>query len=485
MAASKPPTRAIAKFLERTSAPVYIVDNEYVISYANQACADWVGVPLSELISSKCTYTSHQSKTELEEQIQGLCPPPESLEAAVHRRPISFSVSAGGKGPSDVWRDATAHPMLDSGDVPIGVLVIGEPSDREVPPTTDPIECCLGPEQLHAALREIRSVHDRLYSLESLVGTSPFAHRLRRQVESAIETNMDLLIIGPRGTGKEHLARTIHQARHQQKDIELTPIHCSIADQPIIQQTIKDIVTSRSRSDSKPADHHDWLLLLDIDQLDGAAQQEIFGFIQLPNFALRTLATTSVALTDLAQQGNFSQELAYHLSAVSVELVPLDQRQLDIPFLAQALLERENIHRDRQLSGFTKSAMQQLAEFHWPENIDQLQRVIQLAIERSSSSQITPEDFPEEFNHGLQALRIGRNVEVEIQMDQYLAEIEKELISRALRQAKNNKTKAAKLLGISRPKLIRRTQHFELEESSLGESRSMEKLDSSAFEELE
>jgi transcriptional regulator with PAS, ATPase and Fis domain len=84
----------------------------------------------------------------------------------------------------------------------------------------------------------------------------------------------------------------------------------------------------------------------------------------------------------------------------------------------------------------------------------------------------------------MSALRIGTRVETEINLEQFLGQVEKELIARAIKQAKDNKTKAAKLLGISRPKLLRRLQHFELDASEAKDGNS-DQLDPSVFEELD
>ena len=172
---------------------------------------------------------------------------------------------------------------------------------------------------------------------------------------------------------------------------------------------------------------------------------------------------------------------------MTIELVSLARRQSDVPFLAQALLERDNIRRDRQLTGFSVNVMQQFIEFHWPENIDQLNRTIQVAARAATGTEVGEPDLPDEFLNSLKAMRIGSASETEIQLDQYLNEIEKELVARALRQAKGNKTKASRLLGISRPKFLRRLNFFGLEgfESEAADVEQSGELDSSAFEELD
>jgi DNA-binding NtrC family response regulator len=483
---SKTSAKTLAKLFDRATAPVYMVSSDHLIMYANEACAAWVGLDLETLLSCPCVYTSQELDDPAQNRVPGLCPPPSLLEPTPTSNPAHprFVVWAIGQRDQKSWREATMNPLLDADRNHLGVLVVCDDTKLLQPPSSDLIATGVESADVHAALAEIRRSSDRLYSLESLVGNSPFANRLRRQVESAIESNSDLLIHGPAGSGKEHLARTIHATRNNGS--ELLPVHCAIADQRLIQQNIKDIVASRSPStfDSKKSD---WLLLLDVDRLGEAAQIELLGFFQLPNFPLRTFATSTESLIELAGRGDYSVDLAHHLSTMTIELVSLARRQSDVPFLAQALLERDNFRRDHQLTGFSINVMQQFIEFHWPENIDQLNRIIQVAARTTTGTEVAEADLPDEFLNSLKAMRIGSARVTEIQLDQYLNEIEKELVARALRQAKGNKTKASKLLGISRPKFLRRLNFFGLEdlESDSSDIEPAGELDSSAFEELD
>jgi len=492
MAKSKPSPKTISRIFERTTAPAYVVGTDHVISYANEACAKWVGIPIETLIASTCVYTSQDLNDETKNKVQGLCPPPQLLSAAPEpsKTQTVFVASTDKHGTKKSWRNATASLFFNGDGNLLGVLVICEDTELSAPPTPPTSSASLAPHQLHSTLASIRRETDRIYTLESLVGISPFANRLRRQVSTAIGCNSDLLIHGPAGSGKEHLSRTIHSARDRTDSSELLPVHCSIADQRLIQQNIKDIVDCRTGSHSgsittTDSQEPDWLLLLDVDSLGDGAQVELLGFFQLPNFPLRTIATASSSLIELANRGEFSIELAHHLSTMTIDLVPLKKRQDDIPLLAQALIERDNPWRERQLSGCSDQVMQKFIEFDWPENIDQLNRIIQDAARNTSGSEIQVSDLPQEFLDTIDAMRIGRRSETVIQLDQYLNEIEQELVARALKQAKGNKTKASKLLGISRAKLLRRIQFFGLDRTDTPDPSDPDQLDSSAFKELE
>ena len=253
----------------------------------------------------------------------------------------------------------------------------------------------------------------------------------------------------------------------------------------LIQQRIKEI-TNELPSSGKISLAPIWLLLLDIDRLAPAAQSELLGFLQLPEFPLRTIGTSTLSQDELITSSHFSTELANHLGVMVINMVPLTERTEDIPLLSQALLERDNNHRKKQLSGFADETLQLFLEFNWPENIDQLNRTIQLAGLNADSTLIQSKDLPDEFQQSLKAMRIGTSKETKINLDEFLRGVEEELIARAMRESKGNKAKAASLLGISRPKLLRRLQNFASPLQRADQQASpTDEIDSSAFEELE
>jgi DNA-binding NtrC family response regulator len=486
MANPKPSPRILNRSFDRALSPVYLVSPDFVITYANPACAQWCAAELEHILALKCVFSS-QPLDDHQNKIKGLCPPPSHFEPQdpPSIAPRSFTASAIDLENTTSWKSAWTYLLKDAEEKLLGLLVICDPYTSKSPPETKPESPDFLSETLHAQLAAIRAQSDRIHSLEGMVGSSSFSRQCRRRVTAAIQCDADLLITGPPGSGKEHLAKTIHAARDPERHIELLPIHCAIADQKLIQQRIKEIISELPAGGSKPKTQT-WLLLLDIDRLEQAAQHELLGFLQLPEFPLRTIGTTTLTLNELTASAQFSTELTNQLGVMVIEMESLSKRVEDIPLLSQALLERDNNRRKKQLSGFANETLQLFIEFNWPENIDQLNRTIQLAALNADSALIQPDNLPDQFHQSLRAMRIGTAKETKINLDQFLREIEKELISRAMREAKGNKAKAASLLGISRPKLLRRLQNFEIpfEHVEPGTNHGDE-IDSSAFEELE
>ena len=504
------------KMLDRCSQPIYILDADQHVLFANQACADWIGVELQQLKNVRCVYSASPLTDPAENAVRGLCPPasffklsPDGYEQLLEEQGDRFAIFSSRNNPNQthseanefaigdsfIWQQAIFRPLTDDGSQLTGVFVIASGIDQKSR------SACNGSQDemllnglshsatLHQLLAEVESEARDKFRIQSLVGTSQTALLLRRQARAASQSQADLLILGPTGIGREHLAQTIFHERtddsatdsSSNESSRLIAIHCAIADPSMIQNSIRQFAGDNSSS------NQNGLLLLNVEDLDSSAQSELLGFLQLPEFSPKMIATSRRSLIQLSSEGHFNIELAHRLSTTVIEMLPLQERPEDVPLLAQAILESNNHKRDAPMTGFTTAAMEMIAEFSWPENVDQLQRAIRQASEKATGKKITQTDLPDWFHSAVTAERIGRSQTVEIKLDEYLQEIEAELIRRALKSTKGNKSKASKMLGISRPKLLRRIQILELE-SVVGKPAAndrTETVDESAFEEAD
>jgi len=124
------------------------------------------------------------------------------------------------------------------------------------------------------------------------------------------------------------------------------------------------------------------------------------------------------------------------------------------------MLEDVNAAGGPQFSGFRAEAMDQLVMYPWRGNFDELRTVIQQAARRATSPLIGPNDLPDALHHAARAAAHQRRAPEPIVLDQYLERIEAELIRRALKRSKGNRARAARLLGISRARLLRRIEQL-------------------------
>jgi DNA-binding NtrC family response regulator len=165
----------------------------------------------------------------------------------------------------------------------------------------------------------------------------------------------------------------------------------------------------------------------------------------------------------LASAGEFSAALAGQLSTITIELPALAERKEDLPLLAQSFLEEVNARGGKQVAGFTGEALDLLCEYSWPENLDELSAVVRQAHERSQGAEVAARNLGETIHCSAGAKVHPPRVDETIVLGEFLASVEKELIARALKRAKGNKTKAAKLLGLTRPRLYRRLVQLGME----------------------
>ena len=152
-----------------------------------------------------------------------------------------------------------------------------------------------------------------------------------------------------------------------------------------------------------------------------------------------------------------------------IALPPLAARAEDIPPLAQLFLEKVNAEGAKQVGGFSPETLDQLRLYSWPNNTDELIEMIRQAHDRAKGAVVRASDLPQRIALAADAAAVPRHQTETIELDAFLAKIELELMRRALQQAKGNKAAAARSLGISRQRLLRRWQQFESDPSGRGD----------------
>jgi DNA-binding NtrC family response regulator len=182
-------------------------------------------------------------------------------------------------------------------------------------------------------------------------------------------------------------------------------------------------------------------------------------------FPRRLISTAAASIAELSQRGKFRADLASHLATIVIHLPPLKERIEDLPQLAQIFLEDCNRRGAKQVAAFTPESLDRLDAYPWPGNLDELAAIVATAHQNAAETEIKPEELPEQIRLAAQAATHPRKAEEPIQLDEFLERVERELIRRAIARAKGNKTKAARLLGLTRPRLYRRMIQLGLEEA--------------------
>ncbi|MCS7306174.1 MAG: sigma 54-interacting transcriptional regulator [Thermoguttaceae bacterium] len=442
--------RKLARLIDLARQPVYLLDAESRLIYCNQACAEWVGVPGEMLLGQKCLYHSQAEPGSVEAAATGLAPPPEAWSNWVTTAGVT-----GGRFAQPLRRRLACFvPLNDEDGEPLGLLVLVQEEDLPEKDQDIPIPAASTPwpdeaAHLHETIRQFHLEKAGRYRMDGLIGEVLWMQRVRAQVDAAAASRANVLIVGPTGSGREHTAQAIYYATEPTGRGPLIPLDCAIMPEELIQATLMNLHHRYPPSSAtRPT-----LLLLEVDQLPAEAHRILEESAR--RSAFRVLSTARMSLLDLAEQEAFPPQLAVWLSTLVIELPPLAQRRQDIPLLAQAFVEQLNAQGGKQIRGFSPEALDRLDAYDWPGNLDELAQVVAEAYKKADGPLITVADLPKTIHLAWDAAAYPRRPEQKIVLDEFLKKIEGELVRRALRQAKGNKAKAARLLGLSRPRLYR------------------------------
>lgn len=374
-----------------------------------------------------------------------LCPPLEAFSGHQSRFLVNFCPNGNPE-----FRRAIGLPIALYGEPP-SVLVIVD-ANSQTAQSLNPSQHGQEQYSLHDLLNLIRSEMNFDHGFDPLLGDSPVARRVRRQVQAIAEHRAECLLIGPVGSGRRQIAETIHYSSGELTS-PLIPIKAELCDPELIQSTIRELFSTK---ESESAKEQGKLLLLNSERLDEPSQIELREFLGMADFSLEIIATASCSLIDLAEQGGFDRELAFRLSSFEIYLRSLRERQADLPVLIQSQIEKFNAEGGRQVGGANKPAMQLLLDYHWPGEFEELVEVIESSCSSATGPNIVKADLPKRLIQAESAREVSPRDSEKIDLPQFLQEVETELIRRAVRVAKGNKTEAASLLNLSRASLLRR-----------------------------
>ena len=307
-----------------------------------------------------------------------------------------------------------------------------------------------------------RALKQRLQRIEGtseLVGASPGMQRVRRMISKVAPTNSTVLVLGDTGTGKELVARALHD-ESLRAEMPFVPINCGALPENLIES---ELFGHRKGSFTGAEEHRvglfevasgGTLFLDEIGELPKAMQAKLLRFLESGEIRrvgenesfccdVRVICATHRQLDEMVEQDQFREDLWFRVNTFEIALPPLRERSEDIPQLARHLVARfrGNLPPDQEV--FAAEALAELAEHSWPGNVRELANVIEHAMILCDRLPISAEHLPRRFAsrriHRLSPSSSGRT----------LREIEMEAIYEALERRGGNKPKAAQELGIS------------------------------------
>ncbi len=313
-------------------------------------------------------------------------------------------------------------------------------------------------QRLRVELLEVRIRLHARHGFDTLIGFGPAHRRLLDQVAAAAATSIPVLIVGEPGTGKRLVARTIHQlgARRQ---APLVPFDCATLPPEVLERELFGVLEGTESARLALPDGST-LLIGDILDLPRDLQGRLAANLDA---RVRLLATTVGDPEAALRAERLRADLFHALTTLVIRLSPLRERLEELPVLAQHRLERANLRGGRQRSGFAAEALSVLLAYDWPGNLRELARVVDEGHATGEGDVIEIDDLPATIRGSLGASYNPPPLPPEvIPLDDLLTQVERRLIEHALQRARQNKSRAAELLGISRPRLYRRIKELNL-----------------------
>ncbi|MEE4310558.1 MAG: sigma-54 dependent transcriptional regulator [candidate division KSB1 bacterium] len=307
---------------------------------------------------------------------------------------------------------------------------------------------------------ELNANSDRL---GKLVGTSAKMQKIYRQLHQAAGTEVNILLLGETGTGKDLAAQTIHQLSDR-SDEPFVPINLGAIPPDLVASELfghtKGAFTGavkETRGIFEKAEKG-MVFLDEIEAIDERIQISLLRLIEQRKFQklggkedvlnrARLIASSNENLQELIANGTFRKDLYYRLDVFHITMPPLRENPEDIPLLVNEFLSKDNRKYNSNIKGISSECLRSFKKFDWPGNVRELKNVIQRAAIVCEGDEIQMEHLPPRFRNVTDK---KSDTTVTFEVGTPLAKVEKEMILKALSVSNNNRTKAAELLGISR-----------------------------------
>ena len=308
--------------------------------------------------------------------------------------------------------------------------------------------------------------------LPGLLAASPSMLTLCAQVRRVAPTDTNVLITGETGTGKEIIARNVHQLSPR-ADAPLVTINCAAIPENLLESELfghekGSFTGAHARKIGKVEAANGGTLFLDeIGDMPSALQAKILRFLQERTFErigatqslsvdVRVVAATHRDLADMIERNEFREDLYFRISEIRLELPPLRDRGSDVFLIAQNILDQNNSGRSLR---FTEGAVEAIEAYAWPGNIRELENRVRRAAILTDSDRITAE--------GLELA--APNSESVKKLKEVRAAAESSAINKALTATGGNMSEASRLLGVSRPTLYNLIEKYGLKTDAMEE----------------
>ena len=336
----------------------------------------------------------------------------------------------------------------------------------------------LNPDELLGKIKELVHVEEKaptrvpVSSAPDLYieGQSQAARQLYEHVRLVAPTDMSVLVTGASGTGKEYIARRIHEQSNRSK-APFVAVDCGAIPKELAASEffghVKGSFTGaiENKTGAFVAAQGGTIFLDEIGNLTYEVQVQLLRALQERKVKpigsnqeiainVRLISATNENLRQAIEKGDFREDLYHRINEFTIRIPDLKERKEDLLLFANHFLDLANSELQKDIIGFDNDTMQLFQSYSWPGNLRQMKNVIKYATLMATGRYITRKELPEELTENLSS-------HTNIQLKN--VEHERDLIRKALQECGNNKTRAAQLLGIDRKTLYNKLKIYQLD----------------------
>jgi DNA-binding NtrC family response regulator len=338
---------------------------------------------------------------------------------------------------------------------------------------------------------EVLQLRERLqeqYAFQGVLSVNPRMHAVFELIRSVAQTTTTVLIEGETGTGKEQVARAIHDSSSALRAGPFVAINCAALPETLLESELfgheKGSFTGAIGQRKGRFEQADGgtLFLDEVGDIPMTMQAKLLRVLQERRFErvggstsievdVRVIAATNRGLPAMVKRGKFREDLYYRLNVVKIDLPPLRQRPEDIPLLATHFAGKHARVGERPPT-FTPEAMEKLLKHTWPGNIRELENAIERACVTTRDASVRSEDLPLEVLH-VRANDGAAQVDLSKPLPELLREVtldlERRYLTRAMKKSRGNVGRCAKICGLSRRSISAKLAEYNIEKKSFKE----------------
>jgi transcriptional regulator with PAS, ATPase and Fis domain len=398
------------------------------------------------------------------------------------QKPIIAEILIKTKTGKDLPGIISYIPILDEDEV-VGCFISSAFSTME--------QAYMFSERIELITKEFESLKGKMrersgarYKVEDLIGEGPAMRRLKDQIYFAGSSNSTVLIEGETGTGKELVAHSIHNC--SLRDIfPFVKVNCSAIPENLMESeffgyeegTFTGAKKGGQRGKFENA-HLGSIFLDEINNMSLSMQPKLLRVLQEKEIErlggsesmevdVRVIAASNVSLKSMVEDNKFRSDLYYRLNIMHIVLPPLRNRKEDIPLLANHMMDKFNDSLGTDIKGISEEALDYLSRYDWPGNVRELQNAVERAMNICRGEELVLKNFrlgETMQNNALpHALPNYMATEEEVEsLSEKKEAMEKETILAALEACDNNRSKAARILNISRTSLYKKFKKYNI-----------------------